>query len=511
VRRFLRRGRVVRRIAAAYSVLFLAPLPTSLDQEGLWSQVEIIRTAHGVPHIRAENLAAGAYALAWLQLEDYGPETAMNVLWASARMGEVFGHDSIESDFQRQRVRATAVQGWPRLDDETRDFYRGFAAGVNRYVGLHPEEFPPGMPTDFTGFDVAALETGSPSQGAVRAFLARLFPPAPGRGGRSGGGGTAAHEDVDALAQDNVGSNAWAFAPSRTKSRKAILLRNPHLSWSAGYYEAHLTVPGIVDFYGDFRIGSPFAVIGGFNKDLGFSTTNNAQDLEEIYSLEADTAQVDHYLLDGVSFPLERVLTTVPYRTGAAMATETRETWTTILGPVIARANGRVYIVRSTNDGETRGGMQFLRMMRARSLDEWKDAMRMQARASSNFTYADRAGNIFYVWNARLPVLPHPPVDDTIAIPVRSTNDVWTHLVPFDSLPQFLNPNGGYVHNENNSPHYTNVRQPVDTTDTYPNFQPPSLSLRAQLALQLIDNNRKYSLEDVVALKHSYPCCSLTG
>jgi hypothetical protein len=62
------------------------------------------------------------------------------------------------------------------------------------------------------------------------------------------------------------GSNAWAFAPSRTKSGRAILMRNPHLQWSAGYYEAHMTVPGVMDFYGDFRIGGPFAVIGGFNR-----------------------------------------------------------------------------------------------------------------------------------------------------------------------------------------------------------------------------------------------------
>ena len=30
------------------------------------------------------------------------------------------------------------------------------------------------------------------------------------------------------------------FSPSRTKSKHAILLRNPHLQWNAGYYEAHL-------------------------------------------------------------------------------------------------------------------------------------------------------------------------------------------------------------------------------------------------------------------------------
>ena len=84
------------------------------------------------------------------------------------------------------------------------------------------------------------------------------------------------------------GSNAWAFAPSRTKSGRAILLRNPHLAWTAGYYEAHVTVPGVLDFYGDFRIGGPFGVIGGFNRDLGWATTNNDPILAQIYALDAD-------------------------------------------------------------------------------------------------------------------------------------------------------------------------------------------------------------------------------
>ena len=51
-------------------------------------------------------------------------------------------------------------------------------------------------------------------------------------------------------------------------------------------------------------------------------------------------------------------------------------------------------------------------MMRAHSLAEWKDAMHMRALVTSNFTYADRAGNIFYLWNTSLPWLPHPAGGD---------------------------------------------------------------------------------------------------
>jgi len=281
-------------------------------------------------------------------------------------------------------------------------------------------------------------------------------------------------------------------------------LRNPHLAWNAGYYEAHLTVPGIVDFYGDFRIGGPFIVVGGFNRNLGWSTTNNAPDISEIYSLDVDPKTTDHYLFDGASLPLTRELRTVTFRNGAGLSTETREFWMTPLGPVIYRANGKIYIIKQAGDSEFRAGEQFLRMMRASSLAEWKEAIKLRARVASNFTYADRAGNIFFIWNASLPLLPHVAGGDTVATPVRTMRDVWTRYVPFESLPQVLNPRGGYIHNENDSPHFTNVRGTIDTSNAYPNFEKPALSLRSQLAIELIGGDTKLSLDGVVRLKHSY-------
>lgn len=381
---------------------------------------------------------------------------------------------------------------------ETRDVYEGFAAGINRFVELYPGQFPAAMPRDFTGYDVSSLEIQGPSAMKVRNFLAALNPaaaptrPSPPEGNEDEGPGP------------DDGSNAWAFAPSRTRSGRAILLRNPHLQWNAGYYEAHITVPGVVDFYGDFRIGGPFAVVGGFNKDLGWSTTNNAQDLDQIYSFDVAPNNPDHYLLDGKAVPLTRELVTAQYRNGPGVSSETREYWSTQFGPVIHRANGKVYVFKYAGDGEFRAGEQFLRMMRSKSLAEWRSAMKLRARTTSNFTYADRDGNIFFIWNASLPKLPHAPVNETTAVHASKKADVWTEYVPFDSLPQLLNPPGGYVHNENSSPHYTNVRGPINTKDAFPNFEPPRLSLRSQLAIQLIDNDEKYSLEDVVRLKHSY-------
>jgi len=471
------------------------PVPTFSQPAELWREVEIIRTAHGVPHIRAENLRAGGYALGWLQAEDYGAVTPTRLWAARGQTARINGRGSIDADFSTLRERARAIETFHLLQPQTRDLYDGFAAGVNRYVELHRDQFPPHIPSDFTGYDVATLHIGDgPPAARIRRVLQALSTGTVDRGPMPDPG----------LVDPEEGSNAWAFAPSRTKSGKAILLRNPHLAWDAGYYEAHLTVPGVVDFYGDFRIGGPLGVVGGFNRHLGWSTTNsNTGDRTEIYALPLDPARTDHYVLDGASLPMTKVARTVEFLDGEAMLSETRDVWSTPLGPVVHRTVDSVYIARTAGDGEFRAGEQFLRLMRSSSLDQWMDVMRMRALVSQNYTYADRAGNILVLWNASLPLLPHPTGDNT-SVAAQSLRDIWTQLIPFDALHLTKNPKGGYVHNENDSPHFANVRQPINLTNAYPNMEPPTLRLRSQLAVQLIDTNRKVSLEDVVKLKHDY-------
>jgi acyl-homoserine-lactone acylase len=460
-------------------------------------QVEIRRTEYGVPHILAENLKAAAYALAWVQVEDHGATIPLGLARARGELARQLGFDSLERDFAARPVWLRAAATYHLLEQDTRDVYDGFAAGVNRFIELHPERFPEWLKPDFTGHDVAAREIGTPSVASARRVVERTL--------RRGDRAERMVEGVAALrgADADVGSNAWALAPSRTRSGRAILMRNPHLAWSAGYYEAHVRVPGVLDFYGDFRIGGPFSVVGGFNPHLGWATTNNEANPDVVYALVADPDRRDHYRFDGASLPLTPRTLTLEYRNGDALATETRTWWDTPLGTVVHREDGRIYVVRSGGDGEFRSGEQFLRMMRAGSLAEWRAAMGLLARRTSNFTYADRAGNILYVWAGTVPRLPHASGGDTLALEVHGSGDVWMRLVAFDSLPQLLNPRGGYVRNENDPFHFTNLNQVLDFSHLAADLPEPRLRLRSQHSLALLHGTGRLSLEDVVERKHS--------
>ena len=479
----------------AVFLLWLALATAAAQPREPWREVEIIRTEHGVPHVRAANLRAAGYAVGWLQCEDYGAVTPER-LWATrGQTARLQGRKAIEEDFATLRQRDRAIATYHLLEPETRDYCDGFAAGVNRYIEQHRGEFAAHIPSDFDGYDVATLTIGP---GASAARIARFT------AALRGAPLPAAADPREPETPGDEGSNAWALAPSRTTSGKAILLRNPHLAWNAGYYEVHITVPGVMDFYGDIRIGGPLGVVGGFNRHLGWATTNsNSGELTTVYAVPLDPERPDHYRLDGESRPLTRVTRTLQYLDGEKLATETRDFWETPFGPVIHRTPDTIHIARTAGEGEFRAGEQFLRLMRSKSQAEWMDAMRLRARVSQHYTYADREGNILVLSNASVPLLPHRPARDDV-VPVTSQQQMWTRYIPFEDLLLTRNPRGGYVHNENDSGHFANVREPIRLANKHPNMERPALGLRSQHALELIDNDTKLSLEDVVRLKHSY-------
>ena len=366
------------------------PAPLSADPAiALAQRVEIHRTEYGVPHILADDLEAMGFGLGYVQSEDYGASIAVAMVTSRGNLARHLGADELDGDFVGRDVHARAVETFHRLEPRTRDVYRGFAEGVNHYIRLHADEFPPWVVPDFTG--------------------------------------------IDALARD--------YCPAPPLRYLVLLHLGPTLN--------------------------------------------------------------DHALLDGRPLPLERRDATIDYRTATAgTVIETRTTWHTPYGPVIHRTDEHVYVLKDARDGEFRRGEQFLRMMMAEDLDDWLDVMKMRAHPTSNFTYADQDENIVHYYNVRLPLLPHPVTGDTAAFAATSA-DIWSELVPWESLPLYLNPPGGYVQQANDTPDYTNLNVPMDRDSVPANLPQPRLRLRSQLSLELASGRQQLSVEDVIELKHS--------
>jgi acyl-homoserine-lactone acylase len=512
-------------------------LPSSVDDEQpfdrqlvdanvLSQQVIIRRTTHGIPHIDANNLAAAGFALGFVQMEDHAYRVSQLLLKARgewSKYNDISQEDraqSIDDDAANKLKYNRALTTFHQLEPDTRAFISGFTAGLNRYIALFPKEFVQWPALQFTVYDVHARNIVSPSNNSIRKFLlARALK-------------NTEQEIIDeqdsqeelstpqsfhlkdiniwsrlaARATEpnpDVGSNVWAFSPQRTVSGNAILMRNPHLSWDAGYYEAHINVPGKFNFYGDFRVGQAIGIIGGFNQYLGWSTTNNSPDLDEVYSFDADSQKPDHYILDGISTALDRQLISIEYKFGDGIGTQIREFYFTSHGPVILKDAGKIYVMKSAGDREFRTGEQFFKMMKAKNFEEWEAAMKMRARVSSNLTYADVRGNIFYVYNASMPNRPHPSGNDITAFHVTESKQMWQTFIDWEDLPQLKNPQGGYLRNENDTFHFTNLYEVLRPEQFESYFPEPRLRLRSQHSLELIHNDKKFSIEDVVKLKHS--------
>lgn len=468
-----------------------APGGVSLAPAGLAARVTIERDTNGVPHIRAASEEAAAFGFGYAQAEDHAEELARRLIAARGESAKYFGDEGIANDLAMARFDNLAVS---RLAlDEVGPVYRrmleAFAAGVNLYVAQHRDRLPAWIPV-FTAVDVQANARAGAASSLAGDAMARQL---------DRRYGTSPSGEPEDLLTDLPGSNALALAGSKTTTGRPILLGNPHLAWASRYWEAHVIVPGRVNFYGSTLVGIP-VLRAGFNDRLGFVQTNNAPDLDDIYALPMVGG--DTYLFDGRPHSLTRVDVAIDVRDGDGFRNVTAAYWRSHLGPVVHRTPQRAFVVRSMRLESPRYFEGFYHASKARSLRAFMQAMSAAHVPTSNFTYADADGNILYLWNARLPRRPDPRGDYTLDVPGDSPRLFWQGLHALRELPQLLNPPGGYVQNANNPPWFVSLRDPLDPSRHPAYVERGPLALRPQLALQMLEARDRFSVDDVVALKY---------
>jgi acyl-homoserine-lactone acylase len=472
----------------------------------------IRRDTFGIPHITADSEEAAAFAFGYAQAEDHAPEIARRYVNARGDAARVFGRAALENDLVMRRMDnlGEARRALDKISGLYRKLIRGFVAGINTYVTEHRAELPDWIPP-FTEADVLAYSRASAAEAVVSASLIRAltakYGAGPSTGGKAvsslGSGPKTTSPADDAEAAEAPGSNALALAGSRTVSGSPILLGNPHLAWSSLYWEAHVTVRGRINFFGSTLAGIP-VLRAGFNDRLGFVTTNNAPDLDDIFALPLDQTAADRYLFEGRSRALTRKDVAIEVRNeDGSMATERRSYWSSHLGPIVYRTPALAFAMKSTRFDAWRYFEGFYRLSRTSNLGAFLDVMRQNLVPTSNFTYADGDGNILYQWNGRVPRRVDAGTDYTLDVPGATGKYVWKKLHKLDDLPRLLNPSGGSIQNANNPPWFTSLTDPLDAAKYPGYFERGPLGLRPQLALDLLARQQRFSPEDVVRLKFS--------
>lgn len=479
-------------IVVSYALNFIG---VQAERKPLAEQVTIRRDTFGIPHILAATEEAAAFGLGYAQAEDHCLQIAESFVDARGESAKYTGQ-GIEGDFLLKQFDnpGECRKNFRQLDPLLQKIFRAYAAGVNHYVAKNRSELPSWIPT-FDEFDVLAnIHKGSINSvsGVVRRLQTKYEGrPAPQQISQNEFAG-----DIEA-----AGSNAFAIGPSRSASGKAMLLGNPHLNWSSRYWEAHLTVPGKVNFFGSTLPGLP-VLRAGFNEHLGYVQTNNAPDMADVYALKLDPAAPDRYIFDGKPMSFTKREVSVEIKTAdGGLRIDKRTFEYSHLGPIIYRTKDRAFAYRSTQIDSYRHFEGFYHLSKAGNLREWMAVMKRNLLNYSNFTYADAAGNILYFWNARIPKRPDDGTSYELDVPAENGKYVWRSLHPVKDFPQLLNPRGGYTQNCNNPPWFASLRDPIDP-DKFPSyFERGEPSLRSQMALEMLESREKFSLEDVKQLK----------
>ena len=95
---------------------------------------------------------------------------------------------------------------------------------------------------------------------------------------------------------------------------------------------------------------------------------------------------------------------------------------------------------------------QWFRMNKSKDLNEFIEAMRMLALPMFNTLYADKVGNLYYVYNALLTIRGSDSYDWSGIIPGTTGRALWRGYFSYDDLPKVINPQSGFLQNCNSTP-----------------------------------------------------------
>jgi acyl-homoserine-lactone acylase len=469
------------------------------QQLATWQQqaqrVTIIRDTWGIPHIYGKTDADAVFGLMYAECEENFERVERNYLEVMGRLAEVDGIAKVYDDLQMQLIydSTEAKSDYANSPDWFKKILIAFADGVNFYLVTHPKthgyvlnHFEPWFPLMFTDGSISATQTG----GITLEDIKNLYP-------LKNIPGIAMVENPALLNRENLsGSNGFAFGPSRTLSGNAILYVNPHVTF---YFrtEAQLVSEQGLNTYGAVTWGQ-FFVYQGFNEHCGWMHTTSYADVSDLYK-EKITLKGDsiYYEYDKQPRPVRKKQIMLRYKKQDSLLQIPLTVYYTHHGPVMGSRDGEWLSLRENNRSYSALLQSWLRT-KAAGFEEFKKIMDLRSDNSNSTVYADDKGNIAY-WHGNF-----MPIRDTAynwSLPVDGSTPAteWKGIHPLDATIHIYSPASGFIQNCNSTPFTASGKSSPNKKD-YPSYMSDGVqNPRALNAIRLFDNNKKFTINNVIA------------
>lgn len=467
--------------AAGLIVIDQASLPKAPARQALLDKakaydVRIRRDDWGVPHVLGKTDADAAFGLGYAQSEDDFATLQDVVLATRGVLARDKGKAAAPTDYVTALldVWPTTNAHYGELPAELRKIMEAYADGVSVYAAKHPEKVKAGL-LPLTGHDIeAGFVFKQPFFYGLDGELKRLTTP-------------------DAPPPPAKGSNGLATAPSRSADGATRLLVNSHQPYTGpvAWYEAVVESGEGWHVAGGFFPGAPF-MLHGHNANLGWANTVSKPDLVDIYRLTLNPANKNQYRLDGQWKDFDKRYVTLRVKLlGPIVLPVRKAVLRSAHGPVLETDHG-VFAIRYAGMGEWRQPLQYWRLNRARTVEEWRAAIATHAIPSLNYVYADKAGNIGFVHNGQYPNRT-VDADWTGILPGDRSDLIWRGYRPPEQTPQLWNPKSGLVFNSNNSP--------FQASEAADNLKPEAFP--ASMGLQTNMTNRAWRALETFGTDHA--------
>lgn len=426
-------------------ILLVSLCFTSIAQVNPNYHVEIVRDSFGVPHIFGKTDADCSYGLVYCALEDDYKTVMWGLMLARGKLGLMLGIDGAKIDYAVQLLGVPdfmAKHYETDLSPETKKLLVAGAAAGNDWAKKNPDKIQfkgllPIRPTDFIAGYMLSMALMTGVDGAIKSVVGETMP-------------------TINYNKDARGSNAIAMNSNITSDGNVYLDCNAHqpLEGPMSWYEAHLQSEEGLNILGATFHGA-VSIFHGTNENLGWAHTTNYFDAIDIYQLEPDPKKKNHYLVDGVSHPLQVSKAKLSVNLAKHrdkhkfVLTIGKKKWWSMYGATYINKKG-MFAIRLASNMTLQSVEEWYKMNKAKNFTEFRKALDMKGIINQYVTYADRYDTIYCVSNGAMPIRAEG-YDWESTVPGNTKKTLWTEFLPHDSLPHVLNPKCGYVFEVNNT------------------------------------------------------------